>query len=35
MPWEGGAFHYRVRSETENFERVVAEGDLATLSSAT
>ncbi len=29
MPNEGGAFHYRVRSETENFERVVAETDLA------
>lgn len=30
MPHEGGAFYYRVRSETENFERVVAEADLVT-----
>jgi hypothetical protein len=35
MPHEGGAFYYRVRSETENFERVVAEGDLTTMSAAT
>jgi hypothetical protein len=35
MPYEGGAFYYRVRSETESFERVVAEGDLSTMSAAT
>jgi hypothetical protein len=29
MPHEGGAFYYRVRSETESFERIVAEADLA------
>ena len=34
MPYEGGSLFYRVRSETENFERVVAEGDLATISMA-
>jgi hypothetical protein len=34
LPHEAGAFHYRVRSETENFERVVAEADLATISAA-
>mgnify|MGYP000085350222 CR=1 FL=1 len=28
MPHEGGAFLYRIRSEVENFERVVAEADL-------
>jgi hypothetical protein len=29
MPSERGTFHYRVRSEVESFERVVAEADLA------
>ncbi|MEO8756869.1 MAG: hypothetical protein ABI398_03815 [Devosia sp.] len=30
LPYEGkGALLYRVRSETEQFERVVAEGDLS------
>jgi len=29
LPHEGGQFLYRVRSETENFERVVPEADLA------
>jgi hypothetical protein len=33
MPFEGTALFYRVRSETESFERVVAEADLATVSS--
>jgi len=28
MPHDSGPFLYRVRSEVENFERVVAEGDL-------
>jgi hypothetical protein len=28
MPHEGGPFLYRIRSEVENFERVVAEADL-------
>lgn len=28
MPHEGGTFNYRVRSEAENFERIVAEADL-------
>lgn len=28
MPHEGGALMYRIRSEVENFERVVAEADL-------
>lgn len=28
MPFEGGTLNYRVRSEVENFERVVAEADL-------
>jgi hypothetical protein len=34
MPYEGGALFYRVRSETENFERVVVEGDLSTIATA-
>jgi hypothetical protein len=34
MPYEGGGLFYRVRNETENFERVVAEGDLSTLATA-
>jgi hypothetical protein len=29
MPHEAGPFLYRVRSETESFERIVAEADLA------
>ena len=30
LPYEGhGALLYRVRSDTESFERIVAEGDLA------
>jgi hypothetical protein len=29
VPHEGGAFYYRVRSETESFERIVAETDLS------
>lgn len=28
MPHEGGTLNYRVRSEAENFERIVAEADL-------
>jgi hypothetical protein len=28
MPHEGGQFLYRIRSEVESFERIVAEGDL-------
>jgi hypothetical protein len=28
LPYEGGALMYRVRSEAENYERVVAEVDL-------
>ena len=28
MPHESGPFLYRIRSETENFERIVAEVDL-------
>ncbi len=33
LPHESGVFQYRVRSETENFERVVAETDLVTLTA--
>jgi hypothetical protein len=33
LPHESGVFQYRVRSETENFERVVAESDLVTLTA--
>jgi hypothetical protein len=29
MPYEGGALQYRVRSELESYERVVAETDLS------
>ena len=29
LPAEGGPLRYRVRSETESFERVVEEGDLS------
>ncbi len=29
LPYEGGPFQYRVRSEVESYERVVAEADLA------
>ena len=35
MPHEAGPFLYRVRTDTENFERVVAEADLATLHADT
>jgi hypothetical protein len=30
MPLEAGEFHYRISSEAEHFERIVAEGDLTT-----
>lgn len=33
LPYETGTFHYRVRGESESFERVVAEADLATISA--
>jgi hypothetical protein len=33
MPPERGGFSYRVRNESENFERIVAEGDLAPLET--
>lgn len=29
LPYENGPFQYRVRSEVESYERVVAEADLA------
>lgn len=32
LPYEGGALMYRVRSEAENYERVVAEIDLQPLA---
>jgi hypothetical protein len=33
LPYEGGALRYRVRSDSENFERIVDEGDLSPLPS--
>lgn len=33
MPNERGTFSYRVRNEVENFERIVAEADLAALET--
>jgi hypothetical protein len=32
LPYEGGALRYRVRSENENFERIVDETDLLPLA---
>lgn len=34
MPYEGSTLSYRVRSETENFERIVAENDLVPADDA-
>jgi len=31
LPHEGGPLRYRVRSETENYERIVDEADLSPL----
>jgi hypothetical protein len=31
LPYEGGPLRYRVRSESENFERIVDEADLSPL----
>lgn len=31
LPYEGGALRYRVRSDNENFERIVNEADLLAL----
>jgi hypothetical protein len=31
LPYEGGALRYRVRSDNENFERIVDEADLMPL----
>lgn len=31
LPYEGGALRYRVRSDNENFERIVNEADLLPL----
>jgi hypothetical protein len=31
LPYEGGPLRYRVRSDNENFERIVDEADLSPL----
>lgn len=33
LPYEGGPLRYRVRSDNENFERIVDEADLTPLQS--